>query len=86
MVQDGMAPSSRAQTKFLQEFISEDEYAAQRGVTLRTCQRDRQLRQSPPYVRLGRRIYYRVEAIREWLVKNERPVERRPQRLTRSAE
>ena len=33
---------------FLDGFISEEEYAARRGVSLRTCQRDRQLRQSPP--------------------------------------
>ena len=63
---------------FLQDFISEAEYAAQRGVSRRTCQRDRQLRQAPPYVRFGRRIYYRIEAIREWLVKNERAVDPTP--------
>jgi hypothetical protein len=61
-----------AGSDFLQDFISEIDYAARRGVSVRTCQRDRQLRQSPPYVRFGRRIYYRIEAVREWLVKNER--------------
>jgi hypothetical protein len=61
---------------FLQDFITEADYAARRGVSLRTCQRDRQLRQAPPYVRFGRRVYYRIEAVREWLVKNERVVVR----------
>jgi hypothetical protein len=61
---------------FLQDFVSEADYAARRCVSLRTCQRDRQLRQAPPYVRFGRRVYYRIEAVREWLVKNERAADR----------
>lgn len=56
---------------FLNGFISEEEYARQRGVTIRTCQRDRQLRQAPPYVKLGRCIFYRIDAIHEWLIRNE---------------
>ena len=64
--------------EILDGFVSETEYAAQRGVTVRTCQRDRQLRQAPPYVRVGRRIYYRIDAVREWLVKNERAADRPP--------
>ena len=67
---------------FLTGFISEDEYAARRGVTLRTCQRDRQLRKAPPYVQLGRRIFYRQDAVREWLLRNERSLE--PHREMRS--
>jgi hypothetical protein len=39
---------------FLDGFISEGDYAARRGVSIRTCQRDRQLRQAPPYVVIGR--------------------------------
>lgn len=41
------AASVAPPTDFLDGFISEEEYAARRGVSLRTCQRDRQLRQSP---------------------------------------
>ena len=63
---------------FLQDFVSEADYAARRGVSVRTCVRDRQLRQAPPYVRFGRRVYYRIEAVREWLVKNERAADRTP--------
>ena len=61
---------------FLEGYVSEQEYAARRGISVRTCVRDHQLRQSPPYVRFGRRIYYRVDAVREWLVKNERAADR----------
>jgi hypothetical protein len=64
---------------FLKGFISEEAYAHRRGVSVRTCQRDRQLRKGPPYVRFGRRIYYRVDAVREWLVKNERAEDQIPE-------
>jgi hypothetical protein len=57
---------------FLEGFVAEEDYATRRGVSIRTCQRDRQLQQSPPYVVMGRRVYYRVAAIREWLLARER--------------
>ena len=65
-------------TDFLEGFISEPEYAHQRGVTPRTCQRDRQLRKAPPYIKLGRQVFYRIEAVRDWLMKNERTVDQTP--------
>ena len=63
---------AQAGTDFLSGFISEEEYAHRRGITVRTCQRDRQLRKSPPFVRVGRRIYYRLDAVRQWLIGLER--------------
>jgi len=51
---------------------------ARRGVSLRTCQRDRQLRQSPPFVVIGRRVYYRIEAVRDWLLAREQAADRKP--------
>ena len=63
---------------FLEGFISEKAYAARRGVSLRTCQRDRQLRQSPPFVLLGRQVYYRVDAVRDWLIAREQSSNRKP--------
>lgn len=63
---------------FFDGFISEEEYAARRGVSLRTCQRDRQLRQSPPFVVIGRRVYYRLEAVRDWLLAREQAADRKP--------
>ncbi len=71
------------QMSVLDGFLSEKEYARQRGVTIRTCQRDRALRQSPPYVVIGRRVYYRIEAVRDWLLKLERVEDRQPQSLVR---
>jgi hypothetical protein len=67
-----------ASSDFLDGFVSEEAYAARRGVSIRTCQRDRQLRQSPPYVLIGRRVYYRVEAVRDWLIARERSGDRKP--------
>jgi len=63
---------------FLQGFISEEDYAARRGVSLRTCQRDRQLRQAPPFVLLGRQVHYRIEAVRDWLIAREQSANRKP--------
>src|SRR5215470_8150176 len=76
--QETSAELEPAAPAFLNGYVSEQEYARQRGVTVRTCQRDRQLRKSPPYIQLGRRIYYRIEAVREWLVTNERIEGRAP--------
>lgn len=67
-----------ADPNFLEGFVAEEDYAARRGVTIRTCQRDRQLRQSPPYVVIGRKVYYRVEAVRDWLIARERSDDHKP--------
>lgn len=69
--------ATNAPTDILEGYISEGEYARQRGVSLRTCQRDRQLRQAPPHIVFGRRIYYRIDAVREWLLQQERRAERK---------
>lgn len=64
-------------------FITEAEYARQRGVSLRTCQRDRALRKAPPYVVVGRAVYYRVDSIRQWLAAHEAPTDQGPRRRRR---
>lgn len=51
--------------------IGEAEYAAMRGVTLRTIQRERALRAGPPFVKLGAKVYYRLAAIEAWVLKQE---------------
>lgn len=75
---DDGSPEAAPGPDFLEGYVSEEEYARRRGVSLRTCQRDRQLRQGPPYVQFGRRIYYRVEAVRDWLVRHEREHDKVP--------
>lgn len=46
----------------LTDLINETDYAAQRGVSLRTVQRERAQRIGPPFIKLGRVIYYRPAA------------------------
>ena len=72
-----MRQSAQYGQRFLDGYISEAQFAAQRGVSIRTCQRDRQLRQAPPFVTLGRQVFYRIEAVREWLIEHERCEDRR---------
>jgi hypothetical protein len=72
--QQSMAPeiAERDAPSLLEGYISEQEYARQRGVSLRTCQRERALRKAAPHVVLGKNVYYRIIAVREWLVRQER--------------
>ena len=63
----------------LDGYIPEAEYARQRGVSRRTCQRDRALRQAPPHVILGKQVFYRVDAVRDWLRQIERERNRKPE-------
>lgn len=85
IAQTGTAPDAlSAAPDFLTGYIAEEEYAHQRGVTVRTCQRDRQLRKSPPYIQFGRRVYYRIDAVREWLMKNERAADAKRRSAIRS--
>ena len=73
----GADDGSKAQNESVFDgYITETEYARQRGVTIRTCQRDRALRQAPPHVVLGNRVFYRVDAVRNWLEARERRADR----------
>jgi hypothetical protein len=55
----------------LSDLIPETDYAAQRGVSLRTVQRERAQRIGPPFIKLGRTIFYRPAAIEAWLLAQE---------------
>ena len=55
----------------IQDLIPETDYAAARGVSLRTVQRERAQRIGPPFIKLGRNIYYRPQAIEQWLIAQE---------------
>jgi hypothetical protein len=60
---------------------SEREIAALFNESPRTWARRRQLREGPPYIQLGRRIYYRLDAVRQWLLAHERNEQRKPAAL-----
>ncbi len=55
----------------INDLISEADYAAARGVSLRTVQRERAQRIGPPFIKLGRAIYYRPASIDQWLIDQE---------------
>jgi hypothetical protein len=55
----------------IQDLLPEAEYAAQRGVSVRTVQRERAQRIGPPFIKLGRQIFYRRQAIEAWLLAQE---------------
>lgn len=55
----------------IQDLIPEADYAAARGVSVRTVQRERAQRIGPPFIKLSRMIYYRPAAIEEWLLAQE---------------
>ena len=61
-----------SQASIFAGYIPEPEYARQRKVSVRTCQRDRALRRAPPHVMVGNSVYYRVDAVRRWLLERER--------------
>ena len=52
---------------FLEDWITEHEYAKRRDVSVRTCQRDRRLRNAPRHVKFGNKIYYHVPSIKKRL-------------------
>jgi hypothetical protein len=55
----------------ISDLIPEARYAASRGVSVRTVQRERAQRIGPPFIKLGRVVYYRPAAIEGWLLAQE---------------
>lgn len=56
----------------LADWMTRAELAAELGVSTDTLARWETRRIGPPIVRVGRRVLYRREAVREWLRKQER--------------
>lgn len=55
----------------IQDLLTEADFAAARGVSVRTVQRERAQRIGPPFIKIGRKIFYRPAAIEGWLLANE---------------
>lgn len=53
------------------DLISEVDYAEQREVSVRSVQRERAQRVGPPFIKVGRKVYYRPAAIEGWLLSKE---------------
>ena len=78
-------PSPNGTSHVLADHLTEQELAADLDVGVRTVRRWRALRQSPPYVVIARRVYYRRGAVEEWLRKRERGFEEPKGRARRSS-
>lgn len=55
----------------LKDYRTEEDWAAERGVGLRTIRKERALRTGPAFVKIGRKIFYRPAAIEAWLLAQE---------------
>lgn len=53
-------------------WLTRAQVAAEIGVSVDTLQRWETRRIGPPCVRIGRKVLYRAEAFREWLISRER--------------
>lgn len=49
------------------EFLSGEAAAIALGISHRTLYRWHRLRKGPPQIKIGRKVYYRADAMREWL-------------------
>lgn len=72
-----MSDEGQAGGALLDDWMSRAELAAELGVTEDTLQRWHAQRSGPACVRVGKKVLYRREAVREWLVAREiQPVSR----------
>lgn len=55
----------------LEGYVPEAEYRRVRGICQRQAQRERASRSGPPFVKLGRGVYYNAAGFREWLAAKE---------------
>ena len=62
-------------------YYPESEVAAARGVCVRTLRGERQRGEGPPFVRIGKAIYYPRDGFRQWL----KSIEQRPTRARKAA-
>ena len=76
MTDKGTSPRP-AKAGLLSGWISRLDLALELGVTVETLRRWELLRSGPTCVRAGRKIYYRRDAVQDWLMQQEAPAPRR---------
>lgn len=72
----GTAPRSST-WRLMSGWISRLDLAVELEVTVETLHRWEKIRFGPPCVRAGRKIYYRRDAVQDWLMQQEAPAPRR---------
>lgn len=58
--------------ELMQGWMGRGEVAKALGISPTTLQRWQTRRMGPPCVRIGRRVFYRADAFREWMISQER--------------
>ena len=53
------------------DLMTIEELAEAMGVTYRTVERWDARRIGPPRIKIGKRVYYRADAVREWILSHE---------------
>jgi hypothetical protein len=67
----------------LADYLTEQELANQLSVTIRSLQLWKVNRTGPPLTQIGKRPYYRKDAVAAWLASLEMPMVREPSRKRR---
>jgi transcriptional regulator with XRE-family HTH domain len=68
----------------LGDYLTDAQLAKELGVSTRTLMRWEAARYGPPRIIVGRKLYYRREAVEKWLLGRERGVEPPPKRQRRA--
>jgi len=72
MIAQRVEPTGEAASALLEGWLSRAGLATELGISVDTLARWETRRIGPPCVRIGRKVHYRAEAIREWLIGQER--------------
>jgi len=62
-------PGKRELSSLLDGYLSEDEFCAELKIVVRTARSWRQRGAGPPFVSIGRNIFYPKKDFREWLAR-----------------
>ena len=62
---------SNASSELMQGWLRRHEVAEALGISAATLQRWQTRRIGPPLVRIGRRVFYRADAFRDWMISQE---------------
>ena len=61
------ALAASAPNSLLEGLVHENGMAEARGVDIRTLRTERARGSGPPWIRMNRQIYYRIDGFRQWL-------------------
>lgn len=48
-------------------YLNEEQYASFRGLSVRSARNERARGEGPPFIRVGRKVFYPVAAVRAWM-------------------